>query len=142
MFAAVSAGILTCNAQTNFFSHPPSLPKPLSFNPSFTNLTISAMPVPGGQRGFWFLMNTNGLLAGTNSLYRVVPKPLAPAMPKPGIYQAEPYSGIVIVPGPHPDDRAIIGWSNPTPGAPAVTPEMPTVKPELRLVPREPKKAN
>jgi len=48
---------------------------------------------------------------------------------KPGLYQSAPFSGLVLVPGPHPDDRAII--------APQETSSsMPAVKPELRLIPR------
>ncbi len=48
--------------------------------------------------------------------------------PAPGLYKTEPFSCLVLVPGPHPDDRAL------APGA-AVDPKMPIVKPELRLVP-------
>lgn len=134
--ACLWAGVLACNAQTNLLNLAPGLANAPSLNRSFTNLTHSIIPGPGGQRNLWFLFKTNGLPAGTNLLYRAIPSPLSPALPKPGICQAEPYSSIVIVPGPHPDDRALIGRATPTPGAPAVAREMPTVKPELRLVPR------
>lgn len=50
------------------------------------------------------------------------------AVTAPGVYVAEPFNCLVVVPAAELDDRCLIGG-----GAPAVT--MPTLKPELRLVP-------
>jgi hypothetical protein len=54
-----------------------------------------------------------------------------PALPAPGIYETAPFTCIVVVPGPHPDDRCI--------RSPAVGPFMPTVRPDLRFIPRAPR---
>jgi hypothetical protein len=49
-----------------------------------------------------------------------------------GVYEAAPYSMIVVVPGPHADER---GFVRPVePNWP-----MPVVKPDLRLIPRSPR---
>lgn len=50
-------------------------------------------------------------------------------LPAPGVYQSYPYSCIIVVPGPHPDDKCIIGRGD------GSASKMPTVRPELRLVP-------
>lgn len=50
------------------------------------------------------------------------------ALPAPGLYKAEPYSALVLVPGPHPDEAMVI---RPAPG-----PEMKIITPEVRLIPR------
>ena len=52
------------------------------------------------------------------------PGPLAP-----GIYQTAPYAGIVVVPGPHSDDRAVIQPQE-------RVSKMPVIKPPLEFVPR------
>lgn len=54
---------------------------------------------------------------------------LAQTQPAPGLYKSEPYTCLVLVPGPHPDDKALV------PAAP-VSPRMPQTAPEFRLVPR------
>jgi hypothetical protein len=74
---------------------------------------------------------TNGLFVPTNRLFKVLPARPSPSRPKPGVYKSEPYSGIVIVPGPHPDDRALFGGGGES--------KIPTVVPDLRLVPLYPK---
>jgi hypothetical protein len=55
--------------------------------------------------------------------------PVAPPVAPPGVYESEPYKGIVVVPGPQWDDRCLTfggDWTAP----------MPVVKPDLRLIPR------
>ena len=54
--------------------------------------------------------------------------PAAAAGPAPGVYKTTPYSCIVMVPGPHPDDRAIV-----SPGGGQYT--MPVITPELQFIP-------
>ena len=49
----------------------------------------------------------------------------------PGVYKTAPYSCIVVVPGPHPDDRCIVG-----PGDGDYS--MPIIKPDLRFIPLHP----
>jgi hypothetical protein len=53
----------------------------------------------------------------------------APARPEPGVYETAPFTGIVVVPGPHPDDRMVVRLG-------AFQPSMPNVQPELRFIPR------
>jgi len=48
---------------------------------------------------------------------------------RPGVYQAAPYTGVVLVP-PEMDSKSVI-WNRGT------KPYMPMAKPELRLIPRE-----
>jgi hypothetical protein len=55
-------------------------------------------------------------------------RPGEPGSVPPGVYESEPYTCIVVVPGPQWDDRCLV------PGGAAIEP-MPVVKPELRLVP-------
>jgi hypothetical protein len=47
-----------------------------------------------------------------------------------GVYRTEPYSCIVVVPGPHPDDRCIVN-----PGSGHYS--MPIIKPDLRFIPKD-----
>jgi hypothetical protein len=47
---------------------------------------------------------------------------------RPGVYKTFPYSCIVVVPGPHPDDRCIVR-------PPSVDSSMPIIKPELQFTP-------
>ena len=56
----------------------------------------------------------------------------APTIP-PGVYRTVPYSCIVVVPGPHPDDRCIFGKGS-------VGSPMPIIKPDLRFIPWSPAK--
>jgi hypothetical protein len=55
----------------------------------------------------------------------------APEPLKPGVYETKPYSSIVLVPGPHPDDKMVFGMDRPKV-------EMPTKRPDLDLRPRIP----
>jgi hypothetical protein len=55
----------------------------------------------------------------------------APGSLKPGIDQAAPYSGIVVVPQAHLDDRFIIRATGPESS-------MPILRPQIRLLPWEP----
>ena len=55
----------------------------------------------------------------------------------PGVYRVVPYSGLVIVPEKHSDERALIATAG-TNAAGFLT--MPTVKPDLRFVPLEMRK--
>ena len=48
-----------------------------------------------------------------------------------GLYKAEPHNALVFVPGPHPDDKMIMG------GEGAAKIKMKRITPELRLVPRK-----
>jgi hypothetical protein len=54
--------------------------------------------------------------------------PTAQASPAPGVYRTAPYSCIVMVPGPHPDDQAIV---NPRGGHDT----MPVITPDLQFIP-------
>ena len=47
-----------------------------------------------------------------------------------GVYRTEPYSCIVVVPGPHPDDRCIVN-----PGGGDYS--MPIIEPDLRFIPKD-----
>jgi hypothetical protein len=90
--------------------------------------------------------------AGSNWLFRALPpaskpefkaqilpppagpiSPSAPATVPPGVYRTVPYSCIVVVPGPHPDDRCIVR-------PPDVDSSMPIIKPELQFIPWSPAK--
>ena len=51
----------------------------------------------------------------------------------PGVYRTFPYTCIVVVPGPHPDDACIVKPGN-------VDPSMPIVKPDLQFIPWSPAK--
>ncbi|MEW6159597.1 MAG: hypothetical protein AB1813_19385 [Verrucomicrobiota bacterium] len=48
----------------------------------------------------------------------------------PGVYRSIPYSALVIVPKPHPDEVAVV-----CPGE--IEPRMPMLIPELKLIPRK-----
>lgn len=87
-------------------------------------------------------VNTRGHLGalsnGWTKLF-VRPQPAAPeslplqnpgtnAAPHPGVFLAKPYSCLIIVPGPGPDDKCVL--------SPGMKHErMPLVSPELRLLP-------
>ena len=59
--------------------------------------------------------------------------PSAPTTIPAGVYKTVPYSCIVVVPGPHPDDRCIFGKGS-------GDSSMPIVKPELKFIPWSPAK--
>ena len=60
---------------------------------------------------------------------------------QPGLYQSAPYSCIVIAPGPHPDDKCIIGRNNTADKMPMVQPElrMKSLRPDVYFIPRDPR---
>ncbi len=100
--------------------------------------TLASTPQP------WMLVLTNLSSAGavTNLYYpgfgwQGQPTNRVHALPKPGVYKSAPYSCIVVVPPPHPDDRGILGSAGSRTNLQAGPPEfnMPVVRPELRLVP-------
>ena len=55
------------------------------------------------------------------------PPSASPTIPA-GVYKTVPFSCIVVVPGPHPDDRCIFGQSR-------GESSMPIIKPDLRFIP-------
>jgi len=55
----------------------------------------------------------------------------------PGVYKTEPYSLLVRVPGPCPDDRSLIGGKASPPCE-----QMPIVRPDLRMVPWSPSRSD
>ena len=59
--------------------------------------------------------------------------PSGPPMISAGVYKTVPYSCIVVVPDPHPDDRCVIN-----PGD--VASAMPIIRPDLRFIPLNPAK--
>jgi hypothetical protein len=93
---------------------------------------------------FFFVTNN---VAQTNLLYIVPrPQPILPPhgslfdsttavsnTPPPGLYKTEPYTCLVLIPGPHPDDKCIIGN-----GAAQPNIQMPIRQPELQFIPRKP----
>ncbi len=81
---------------------------------------------PGGTNLFRLPDRSQRRVPGTNQA-------TAPELLKPGVYEASPYTCIVIVPGPQPDDKCIIGRGGA--GGTTVDPRMPILKPELRLIP-------
>ncbi len=87
------------------------------YNAGLTN----SLPFPGP---LLVLSNHPTSLFAKPGRSRLVP----PRAPAPGVYLAKPYSMIVVVPGPHPDDKCIVSPSGP------VAP-MPVIPPELHLVP-------
>ena len=57
--------------------------------------------------------------------------PGAGQAPEPGLYTSEPWTCLVLVPGPHRDERMVRGAQD------SRRFQMPIIEPELRLVPRE-----
>ena len=55
------------------------------------------------------------------------------ASPPAGVYKTVPYSCIVVVPGPHPDDRCVVNLNG-------VESAMPIIRPDLRFIPWNPAK--
>jgi len=75
-----------------------------------------------------FRMPTNLTLPfvwGTNRLITLPAKQL----PSPGVYKTEPYACIVVVPGPHADDRMVIGRNA------GIESKMPIINPDVTFVP-------
>jgi hypothetical protein len=61
-----------------------------------------------------------------------VPFAHSPAPLAAGIYKTEPYTCLVLVPGPHLDDKFVISGN----GGPQI--QMPTVQPGLKFIPLKP----
>jgi hypothetical protein len=61
------------------------------------------------------------------SAVRPHPPSVSPTIPA-GVYRTVPYGCIVVVPGPHPDDRCIFGKGT-------GESSMPIIKPDLRVIP-------
>lgn len=83
------------------------------------------------------LVQTNGsALATTNGQPNLRRFWLGNAEPsgelKPGVYETSPFTCIVLVPGPHPDEN-----KRSTYPAEAASLHMPTITPELRFIPRK-----
>jgi hypothetical protein len=123
--AADQGGLRKGSSQT------PSVPWPGN---ALSNVIV--IPPPGGN------LLLPGLALVRKPELRIQTLPLSarlqsssvpPTIPA-GVYTAAPYSCIVVVPGPHPDDRCII---NPAGG---VGSAMPIIRPDLQLIPRAPAK--
>ncbi len=104
------------------------------------NLTMKLISLAAGVL-ILVLLGNSGLAQTIETAKPVRPHPPSPALKgkrssrdvvKPGIYEAAPFAGIVIVPGPQFDDRAVL-----EPKGRGIS--MPTITPELRLIPRSPK---
>jgi hypothetical protein len=123
-----------------------SLPEPAAGSNLFHSPGISAPAPLVSQLSSPFLFVTNGV-AQTNFLYSLPTwKPIWPprahlfdsptavsnTLP-PGLYKTEPYTCLVLVPGPHPDDKCIIGSRAVQP-----TEQMPMSQPELQFIPQKP----
>jgi hypothetical protein len=106
-------------------------------------LLIQAFPTNRQTQGRIVLTNNgSGELSprrpASSAMLRLKTKPSKPnaaesKLLQPGLYATAPYSCLVLVPGPHPDDRAVVG----TGGADA-DPSMPIIKPDLQFIPRSP----
>lgn len=123
------------NAQSNVFiipSPPCTSPHPLLALAS--NRAFGIAPLPPGHRSSPPAVSPTGV---TNSYWNLrsnhIVMPSAPTAMPPGVYKTFPYSCIVVVPGPHPDDRCIV---NPSGG----NDPMPIIKPDLQFIPWGPAK--
>ncbi len=88
-----------------------------------------------------FLAFAKSISSAGAPLFRSVPrvvtrKPTWPSRLAPGIYEAAPCTGFVIVPKAHLDERAIIQPGGQAFSAEAVRPGMPALEPPLWLIPR------
>jgi hypothetical protein len=112
-------------------------PSPGLSVPSFsdTNLFFFAPPFSSRSQPPIPLKPGTNLFLGTN-YFAIAPYWFSsnlitrPSLPKPGIYSAKPYSAIVIVPGPRPDDSSIVYLG------PADSPMVHPI-PDLKLIPGE-----
>jgi hypothetical protein len=123
------------NGQSNVIiipSPPGTSPIPFlapSGNPAFriqpsppgARLHPPAVP-PTGLTNLYWILRSNPIVV-----------PAAPPIIPPGVYKTTPYSCIVVVPGPHPDDKCIV---NPGSG----NSPMPIIKPDVRFIPWGPAK--
>jgi len=123
------------NSQSNVIiipCPPGTSPHPLlapASNPAFR-----IQPLPPGHRSSPPAVPPTGV---TNLYWNLrsnhIARPSAPSAIPPGVYRTFPYSCIVVVPGPHPDDLYIV---NPGGG----NDPMPIIKPELQFIPLDPAK--
>ena len=84
--------------------------------PSGAHPAHPAVPLTGYTNLYWLLRSNS------------IPVPSPPTNLPPGVYRTVPYSCIVLVPGPHPDDKCIV---NPGPWDSS----MPIVRPDLHFIP-------
>ena len=119
--ALASAGILTSDQLAETTAQPPR-PAPKQSQLLSATIAKSWRPVPLVLRS-----NTNSALEGRKLALKQKRTPEHKEPPAPGIYKTAPYTCIVIVPGPHPDDQAV------KPVGPA--PPMPTIEPKLEFIP-------
>ncbi len=128
--ALFTAGRSLAQTTTNQANPPLFFPSPqLSFPFQAPGLTRSNAPA---------------LILPTNGPQLFLPRrrpatgPLS-SLPKPGVYKSVPYTCIVVVPPPHPDDQGILGplAKLPPSSTPAPLPQfrMPIIQPDVRLVP-------
>ena len=108
----------------------PSMPWPGN---SLSNASV--IPFPGSNSQFsafapaWKPQPRGQLFAPSARLHPAPPS----AGPTTGVYRTAPYSCIVVVPGPLPDDRSIV---SPRGGDSS----MPIIKPDLQFIPLHPAK--
>jgi hypothetical protein len=95
-------------------------------------LQVPALPILESARVKPQIFPHKPLDGKQTPLFDFLPK-LNQQLLKPGVWQTEPYSCIVVVPGPHPDDRALIARGE-------TKMNMPIIRPELRFIPREAEK--
>ena len=101
-------------------------------NHSTANIPHIVNGVTNSFRAVRFPTNAFGVLTnGSTGLFfptnRVLSLPAAKSL-APGVYKTEPFACIVVVPGPHPDERMVVN-----PGK-AET-KMPMIEPPLKFVP-------
>src|SRR2546425_7211636 len=97
-----------------------------------TNAVSMPLPAPGVVQSSKFKVQGSRFAVPNflpSSVFHPQLWPSSPPRPQPGIYETAPYTSIVVVPGPHPDDRMIVGLG----GGQS---SMPVAQPELRLIPR------
>jgi hypothetical protein len=123
------------NAQSNVIiipSPPGTSPHPLLAPPGHPAFRIQPLPPgarlspsaapPTGVTNLYWILRSNPVVVSS-----------APSAIRPGVYRTFPYSCVVVVPGPHPDDRCVV---NPGGG----NDPMPIIKPDLQFIPWGPAK--
>jgi hypothetical protein len=111
-------------------SRAPSIPWPGNVQSN-----VAVIPAPGSN----LLLLASGPARKSEFKIHPLPSsarlhpPSAPTTIPAGMYKTVPYSCIVVMPGPHPDDRCIFGNG----GGES---SMPVIKPDLRFIPWSPAK--
>lgn len=114
-------------------SPPVSFPKPLGQPPPKLGIRIQIPPPADGCHNPPAPLTVPApAYKGAVSNLALVPS-TPPTIP-PGVYRTTPYSCIVVVPGPHPDDKCVVKHG------PGDSP-MPVVKPDLQFIPLHPPKS-